>query len=112
MLTKTQETAIREYYTLADNVRDMIRGATWDLFNGPLSVDDADDQGIKRWRGFTHACRVIRDALDVGDLWIGEDGLISESEPDWTEECPDVWCQVDSSLVRRVLVGRELAGYL
>jgi hypothetical protein len=107
-----QERGIRNHVNLDERTRSLIVDATSDLYNGPGCDTSA------QYPGFTAACREIRAALPRRDLWVTDDGFVSETEPEWyradgePQECPDAWTLVEASTVKRILVGQELAAYV
>lgn len=96
---------------LEPKVLDLIRGANWDLYNGPLSVEDAEAQGIKDWPGFGKATEQIREALDdVREMFVDtESETWSTSEP---EDYGFGYWRVERRDLLRALVGRELVEYV
>lgn len=124
MLTKAQSDAIREHVALDEPVLRLIRLANTDLYEGPTHVEDDDPD---RYPGFPAACEMIRAALPSGDLYIDVeiDEVIGDSEPHWcgcgcepddpdapVGYYPESVLRVDQRDVVRVLVGRELSGYV
>ena len=111
-LRERQERDIREHVGLDERIRSLIGDAIGDLYFGP-SCGTSED-----YPGFIAACREIGEALPRHDLWVDENGCVSESEPDWCDadgepqECPEAWTLYDALIVKRILVGRELASYV
>lgn len=71
----------RVYDTLPADAKIHAEWATEDLFSGPLERSEERPD----WRGFSHACDVVRDALaDVpGELWVDWDcGIVYDSAPE------------------------------
>jgi hypothetical protein len=121
MLTQSQIDAIREHVALDDHTQELIRLATWDLYEGPSGASEESD-----YPGFSAAVDMISKAIEVSDLYIDVeiDEVIGDTEPHWHGDCscdettdvvgyyPDTVLHVDSREVVRALVGRELAEYV
>ncbi len=133
-----RERALRELYPLDDDTARLVRACNWDLYNGPLSVDDADALELAPWPGFSRAVREIAASLrSVGDAWITHDACAFRDEPRWGGTCescegsgevrgrecrdcsgighgedPADYYHYERADVIRVLVGRELAPYV
>lgn len=127
MLTRAQSDAIREHVALDEPILRLIRLARTDLFEGPTHVVDEDDH--EPYPGFPAACEMIRAALPSDGLYVDVDidEVIGDVEPHWHGcECgcepndsdapvgyyPESVLHVDQRDVVRVLVGRELSGYV
>lgn len=113
MLTASQAASIRAHFALDARTQELINLARADLFHGPGANDDED------YPGFAAACHIIRESLDVGDLYVDSDfdDVIGDTEPSYdpdddTSYSPDRVVHVDSREVVRVLVGTELARYV
>lgn len=111
-LTKSQEKAIRDYVLqdVDDETKRLIRLANWDLYYGPVTEPDDGEP----WPGFSVACRRIRDALDIGTLYLNEDfDEVTDVEPEWINGwvADRVW-QIERETVLSIVVGRELASYI
>ena len=116
-LTKAQEKAIRDYVLqdVDDETKRLIRLANWDLYYGPVTEPDDSEP----WPGFIAACRQIRDALDVGTLYIdAQTGNVNGVKPDIHDclcgnpDCDMSMSEVEPEDVLRIVVGRELAPYI
>jgi hypothetical protein len=127
MLTSSQEKAIRSFVLadVGDDIKRLIRLANWDLYYGPgvdytESSEPIADDG-ETWPGFSKACREIRDALDVGTLYIDDQSdCVSDREPecqcdnreDCDGSCCNDWYSVEPRDVLSIVVGKELAPYV
>ena len=97
---------------LGERFLDLVRGCNTDLYyNGPLTAEDAEAEGIENWPGFEKACDEIRSMLELGDIYIDvncetwSDVEPEDSEPGWVY-------RVDRSEQVIALVGVELAPYV
>lgn len=80
--------AIRANVDINPETRRLISLARWDLYNGPVTQEQADASDMGHWPGFEIACCRIRDALPSHDWWVNvETGHAQDSEPIWTCAC-------------------------
>ncbi len=124
--TDTQITqAIQQYHTIPPEVAAMVRLATYDLFNGPISECDECGNNCTceyPYPGFVKAIRVISDWADenVSTLWVDTDySGVTDREPQaeeidgqWEEPCWETIYQIPPREVLARLFGKTLAEYL
>ena len=120
MLTSNQEKAIRSFVLadVGDDTKRLIRLANYDLYYGPVTEPDDGEP----WPGFVRACREIRDAIRVSDLYLdSQSGEVTDTEPQWcdciADDCteqhfPSDYYKVERADVMRIVVGKELAPYV
>lgn len=116
------ETVIAEHFKklMPAAVKHQMSGALWDLYNGPLSKADARAEGIRGWKGFTTAAKVLGEWADawVEPVWYNQEwGGIETEEPrgyedddgEWVEPAWDDYVKYDTRDVKRAIFGSELA---
>lgn len=116
--------AIEDYlrHNISTDTRRLITKTRWDLYNGPLPAEQCEPQtpSEKPFPGFPKAVDEIRNNLDdIGTLYVdAEAGCwqtnlpegYEDEEGEWVE--PESFIQVEPEIIRRQLLGPELARYL
>lgn len=126
MIGEHRDNLIRRWLGIDDATQRLITLCTFYLHFGPFGP--MDDNG-QPWPGFAASCDLIGAAIDTRDLWVnGEYDTVTDTEPDWyatwdpygdgnmvpeysDEDCMEWYCYSYED-IKRVLCGRELAGYV
>ena len=92
------EAAVRKHFMeqMPAAVKHQLSGALMDLYEGPLSKSRARAEGIRGWKGFSHAVSVLSDWWDgVGEkVWYDQNAdYIETSEPEGFEDEDGEWVE-------------------
>jgi hypothetical protein len=105
------------------SVQSQLQGAQWDLYNGPLSKADARAEGIRGWKGFSHAVDVLNDwaSEHLGTIYYdhGSDSISDQldegywegsgEDREWIEPYLDETQEYNRRALERIVFGSELA---
>lgn len=118
------EEAIRKHFLalMPAAVKQQLAGANMDLYGGPLSKADARAEGIRGWKGFSHAAREIKSwgEDNLERVWYDQNaGIVETSEPqgfeddgEWVEPFLEDYFEYDLRAVKRIVFGSELAQHI
>lgn len=117
---------ILEHFPIPDDILKLAIRANVDLYTGPLYINGEGeacshlDEGAKAF-DFTDACARVSDWCgdNLSTIYYDSDcGEVMEKEPEGEFDEEDNWLdaspyyEVDSSDIKRILFGRELAGHI
>lgn len=106
-MNKAQEQGIRDFHDLDGEVVHLIDVLMADLYDGPSYAAEAWS-GAGEYPGFERGCARLRELWTFQDMWVDEDGCVSNAEPGPYDG--EMW-RVDAVDVKRLMLG-ALAEYI